>query len=54
MKQILMITCEILLMSSVVLADDITTETCANGAGTTITRAVTEHKYCMSNNPLYW
>lgn len=54
MKQILMITCGMLLMSSVVLADDITTETCANGAGTVISGAVTGHKYCMSNNPMNW
>ena len=31
------------------LAEDTTTETCANEAGTIITGAVTGHKYCLSN-----
>jgi len=38
----------ILMMSCVVFADDTTTtETCANGAGTVITGAVSGHKYCL-------
>ena len=48
MKQLILLTA-ILLTSSVVLAEDTTTETCANEAGTIITGAVTGHKYCLSN-----
>lgn len=34
MNKILILTCGVLMISSVVLGDDTTTETCANGAGT--------------------
>ena len=53
MKRLILLTA-ILLTSTVVLAEDTTTETCANGAGTVITGAVTGHKYCMSNNTMNW
>ena len=53
MKRLILLTA-ILLISTVVLAEDTTTETCANGAGTVITGAVTGHKYCMSNNTMNW
>jgi len=50
MKQLILLTA-ILLTSTVTLAEDTTTtETCANGAGTVITGAVTGHKYCRSNS----
>ena len=42
----------ILMMSFAVLAQEV--ETCANGAGTVITGAVTGHKYCKSNNRMDW
>ena len=45
----------ILTLSTTALADDTTaTETCANGAGTVITGAVSGHKYCKSNNAMNW
>ena len=49
-----MVTCGILMVSSVVMAEEETTETCANGAGVVITGAVTGYKYCRSNNPMNW
>ena len=49
-----LISCAILMMSSVVRAQETITETCANGEGTIITGVITGHKYCMSNNPLNW
>ena len=42
------------LTSTVTFAEETSTETCANGAGTVITGAVTGHKYCMSNNTMNW
>lgn len=54
MRQILMLTCGILFISSVGFAEDTTTETCANGAGTVIEGKVTGHKYCKSNNYMNW
>ena len=54
MKQFLMTICGFLFITSVAMADDTTTEMCANGAGTVISGAVTGHKYCMSNNPMNW
>ena len=55
MKKIIL-TYVILLVTTGVLADDVisSTETCANGAGTVITGAVSEHKYCMSNQTMNW
>ncbi len=52
MRKILMVTCGILMMSSVVLAQEV--ETCANGAGTVVVGVVTGHKYCMSNKTMNW
>ena len=50
MKQLILLTA-ILLTSTVTLAEDTTTtETCANGAGTVITGAVSGRKYCKSNS----
>ena len=54
MNKILMITGCVLLFSSVALAEETTPETCANGAGTVITGAVSGHKYCRSNHFLNW
>ena len=54
MRQILMLTCGILFISSVGFAEDTTTETCANGAGTVITGVVSGHKYCKSNTNMTW
>ena len=51
--------CMTLMVSMSALADDTTTETCADGAGTVIEGAVADangnkHKYCMSNNIMNW
>ena len=46
--------CGVLLTSTVATADDTTVETCANGAGTVVIGAVTEHKYCRSNKGMNW
>ena len=54
MNKILILTCGVLMMSSVALGDNTTAETCANGAGTVITGVVTGHKYCMSNQKISW
>ncbi len=54
MNKILMISCGVLMMSSVAMADETATETCANGAGTVVIGAVTEHKYCMSKPQMNW
>ena len=53
MKQLILLTA-ILLTSTVVLAEDTTTETCANGAGTVKVGIVSGYKYCKSNNPMNW
>ena len=54
MKTSLALMCGVLMMSSVVFAED-TVETCANGAGTIVTGAVTGYKYCRSNsNDMNW
>ncbi|MBO7257681.1 MAG: hypothetical protein J6V11_01940 [Alphaproteobacteria bacterium] len=53
MRKILMLTCGILMVSSVVFAED-TVETCANGAGFVLIGAVTGHKYCSSYNTMNW
>lgn len=53
MRKILMFTCGVIMMSSIVLADD-TVETCADGAGTVVVGAVTGHKYCNSNSKMNW
>ena len=54
MNKLLILMCGVLIMSTVALADD-TTTTCANGAGTVITGAVTGHKYCKANRGMdYW
>ena len=50
----------VLFTTLVAVADDTTTETCANGAGTVIEGAVADangnkHKYCMSNKTMnFW
>ena len=54
MNKILILTCGVLMMSSVVLGDDTTTETCANGVGTVITGAVSGHKYCTHVTSMTW
>ena len=53
MKKILLL-CSLLMISPTLMAEDSTTETCANGAGTIITGAVTGTKYCMSNTDMNW
>ena len=58
MKQLILLTA-ILLISTVSFAEDTTTETCANGAGTVIEGAVADangnkHKYCISNKTMNW
>lgn len=47
MRKNLIFACCILMISFIVSADDTTTETCANGAGTVVTGAVSGHKYCL-------
>ena len=54
MNKILMMTCGILIASSVALTEDTTTETCANGAGAIITGHITGDKYCKSNKTMNW
>lgn len=54
MRPFLMLTCGILFVTSVAMADDTPTETCANGAGTVVIGVITGHKYCMSNNSMNW
>ena len=56
MKPFVILTCFGLMISTASMAEDISTptETCANGAGTVITGAVTGHKYCASNNAMNW
>lgn len=53
MRQILILMCGVIMISSLAFADD-TVETCANGAGTVIVGAVTGHKYCNSNTRMNW
>ncbi len=53
MNKILMISCGVLMMSSVAMADETATETCANGAGTVIT-GISGNKYCRSNQRMSW
>ena len=43
-----------LFMASMAVADDTTTETCANGAGIVITGNLSGHKYCLSNQNMSW
>ncbi|MBR6675507.1 MAG: hypothetical protein IKL32_06290 [Alphaproteobacteria bacterium] len=51
----ILIVCGLLMVSTVAFADDITVESCADGAGTVITGVVSGHKYCMSNKGMnYW
>ena len=54
MKQFLMITCGILFVTSVAIADDTSTEMCANGAGFVVEGAVTGHKYCVGRDGMDW
>ena len=51
MNKILISIIAVFMMSNAVVADD---TTCANGAGVVITGAVTEHKYCKSNQKMNW
>ena len=53
MNKILMMTCGMLMVSSVVFADDVSVETCANEAGKVVT-GISGHRYCMSNNSMNW
>ena len=53
MRNVLILMCGMVMLSSVAFADD-TTETCANGAGIVITGAVTGHKYCQSKQGFNW
>ncbi|MBR5130267.1 MAG: hypothetical protein IKV03_03495 [Alphaproteobacteria bacterium] len=53
MRKILLL-CSILMMPSVVIAQDTTTETCADGAGIVIKGLVSGHKYCKSKSDLNW
>jgi hypothetical protein len=53
MNKILMFVCSILMVSSVAGADETTTETCANGAGT-IVKGVIRGEYCLSKNFMNW
>ena len=46
-----LVVCLILSIPHVTYAED---TTCANGAGTITTGAVTGHKYCKSNNAMNW
>ena len=55
MNKILLLTCCFLITTSVVLAEDTTTETCANGSGTVVIGTITGHKYCRSSQRLnFW
>ena len=51
MRNILILTCGILVISFGVLAEE---TTCANGAGTIVEGVVTGHKYCKSNITMDW
>ena len=53
MKTSLALMCGVLMMSSVVFAED-TVETCANGAGFVVVGMVTGHKYCSSYKEMNW
>ncbi len=53
MRKILLLTCGILMISNMTLAEN-TAETCADGAGTVVVGAVTGYKYCMSNKTMNW
>ena len=53
MRNFLILTCSVIMISSVTFADD-TVETCANGAGTVVIGAVSGHKYCNSKNGMNW
>lgn len=51
-KSLMLIGC-ILITSSVAMAEDTITETCANGAGT-IVKGVMRGEYCLSKNFMNW
>ena len=54
MRKILMLTCGVLMISSVVIAEEETVDTtCAGGAGT-ILMGKSGYKYCMSKNQMNW
>ena len=58
MRNVLILMCGIVMISSVAFADD-TTETCAGGVGIVIEGAVADangnkHKYCLSKNSMNW
>lgn len=50
----ILIVCGLLMVSSIALAQEATTETCANGAGTVVIGKVSGHKYCKSNETMNW
>lgn len=55
MRNVLILMCGMVMLSSVAFADDTTTiETCADGAGIVIEGAVTGYKYCKSNTKMNW
>ena len=54
MHKILMLTCGVLMISSITMADDTATETCANGAGWLVPGNVTGYKYCVSKKQMNW
>ena len=51
---ILMLMGCILMMFSVVRADDTVVQTCANGAGTIVKGVVSGRQYCKSNQKMNW
>lgn len=49
MRKFLLLTCGILMSSSIAMAED-----CANGAGTIVTGETTGYQYCRGNNTMNW
>lgn len=54
MRNILLLTCSVCLISTMTIADDTIPETCAGGAGTINIGKITGKKYCVSNNSMNW
>ena len=46
--------CMTLMVSMSALADDTTTETCADGSGTVVVGKISGNKYCKSNSKMTW
>ena len=53
MRRILILMCGVVMISSVVFAED-AVETCAGGAGTVVTGIISGRKYCSSKNSMNW